>query len=57
MPQEESREPVRSLPAGDNFRAYCPDVDLGGGRAITCLNENAGKLTPDCRDALAKLAR
>jgi hypothetical protein len=41
----------------DNFRAYCPDVDLGGGRAITCLNENAAKLTPDCRDARAKLAR
>jgi cysteine rich repeat protein len=41
----------------DNFRAYCADVDLGGGRAITCLNENAAKLTPDCRDALAKLAR
>jgi hypothetical protein len=41
----------------DDFRASCPDVDLGGGRAITCLNENEAKLTPDCRDALAKPAR
>jgi hypothetical protein len=41
----------------DDFRAYCPDVDIGGGRVIICLSENVAKLTPDCRDALAKLVR
>jgi len=41
----------------DDFRAYCPGVDVGAGRAITCLSENISKLTPVCRDTLAKLAR
>ena len=40
----------------DDFRAYCPNVDVGG-RAITCLSENISKLTPGCRDALVKLVR
>jgi Cysteine rich repeat len=41
----------------DDFHAYCPGVDVGAGRATTCLSENISKLTPGCRDALAKLAR
>lgn len=39
-----------------DFKVFCPDVDLGGGRAISCLEDNKAELTPDCRDALAKLA-
>jgi hypothetical protein len=40
-----------------DFKVFCPDVDLGGGRAIVCLADNKAQLTPDCRDALAKLGR
>jgi hypothetical protein len=40
-----------------DFNAHCPDVDVGGGRAISCLEANKASLTPDCRDALTKLVR
>ncbi|HZP10692.1 hypothetical protein [Methyloceanibacter sp.] len=40
-----------------DFNAHCPGVDLGQGRAISCLEANKPSLTPDCRDALAKLMR
>ena len=39
----------------DDFKAHCPGVDVGEGRAVACLNENLAQLTPDCRGALAKL--
>lgn len=39
----------------DDFNAHCPGVDLGQGRAISCLEANKASLTTDCRDALAKL--
>lgn len=40
-----------------DFKVFCPDVDLGGGRAVVCLEDNKAQLTPDCRDALAKVTR
>jgi hypothetical protein len=41
----------------DDFDAHCPGVDVGGGRAISCLEANKASLTPDCRDALTRLIR
>jgi hypothetical protein len=41
----------------DDFNAHCPGVDLGGGRAIQCLEDNIASLAPQCRDALVKLGR
>lgn len=41
----------------DDFNAHCPGVDLGGGRAIQCLEDNMASLAPQCRDALVKLGR
>jgi hypothetical protein len=39
---------------GEDFRAYCRGVGLGGGHAIACLSENQARLSPGCRSALAE---
>jgi hypothetical protein len=45
---------VRSSCGGD-FRAYCSNVQLGGGRAVECLRANAASLSPTCQSALLGL--
>jgi hypothetical protein len=42
---------VRSACSGD-FRAYCSNVQLGGGRAVECLRANAASLSPTCQSAM-----
>jgi len=42
---------VRNSCARD-FRAYCGDVALGGGRAVACLRANGPSLSPGCQSAL-----
>jgi hypothetical protein len=37
---------------GSDFRAYCGNVALGGGRAVACLRANARSLSPGCQSAL-----
>jgi hypothetical protein len=37
---------------GSDFRAYCGNVKLGGGRAVACLRANAASLSPMCQSAL-----
>jgi hypothetical protein len=39
---------------GEDFRAYCRGVGLGGGHAIACLSENQTRLSPNCRSALVE---
>jgi hypothetical protein len=39
------------------YRAYCSDVDVGGGRVAACLKANAASLSPDYQSGLAELAR
>jgi hypothetical protein len=39
------------------YRAYCSDVDVGGGRVVECLQANAASLSPACQSGLAELAR
>jgi hypothetical protein len=38
---------------GEDYRAYCRGVPLGGGAAIGCLSQNASRLSPQCQGALA----
>jgi hypothetical protein len=38
-------------------RALCPDVQLGGGRLLSCLAEHASALSPSCYGALSAAAR
>jgi hypothetical protein len=38
-------------------RALCPDVQLGGGRLLSCLAEHASALSPTCYGALSAAAR
>jgi hypothetical protein len=45
---------VRSACGGD-FRAYCSNVQLGGGRAVECLRANAASLSPTCQSAMLGL--
>jgi Cysteine rich repeat len=45
---------VRSS-CGADFRAYCGDVRLGGGRAVECLRAKAASLSPTCQSALIGL--
>jgi hypothetical protein len=42
---------------GADQRALCPDVQLGGGRLISCLAEHASALSPTCYGALSAAAR
>jgi hypothetical protein len=42
---------------GVDARTLCAGVDPGGGRIISCLAENASRLTPECYDALARESR
>ena len=37
---------------GMDYRTYCSDVPLGGGRVIECLRENGPSLSRQCRSAL-----
>lgn len=39
------------------YRAYCSDVDIGGGRVVACLQSNAASLSPTCQSGLAELGR
>ena len=39
------------------YRAYCSDVDIGGGRVVACLQANAASLSPTCQNGLAELGR
>jgi hypothetical protein len=40
---------------GAEFRSYCANVQLGGGRAIQCLEANAANLSARCKGALAEI--
>jgi hypothetical protein len=44
---------VRAACAGD-IRAYCAGVQPGGGRIVRCMNENRGKLSEACRNAIVQ---
>jgi len=33
---------------------FCKDVEPGGGRVVRCLKQNENKLSPACRDGLAR---
>jgi hypothetical protein len=37
---------------GMDYRTYCSDVPIGGGRVIECLRENGPSLSRQCRSAL-----
>ena len=37
---------------GMDYRTYCSEVPLGGGRVIECLRENGPSLSRQCRSAL-----
>jgi cysteine rich repeat protein len=39
---------------GEDFRAYCSGVRLGGGRGVACLADNEQRLSPSCKGALAE---
>jgi hypothetical protein len=39
------------------YRAYCSDVDIGGGRVVACLQSKAASLSPTCQSDLAELGR
>jgi hypothetical protein len=41
----------------EEYRAYCSDVDIGGGRVVACLQANAASLSPTCQSGLAELGR
>jgi len=40
---------------GPEFRSYCANVQLGGGRAMQCLEANSAQLSPRCKGALAEI--
>jgi hypothetical protein len=46
---------LRSACGGD-VRSLCGGVQPGGGRIVQCLAQNAGSLSPACRDVLAPFA-
>jgi hypothetical protein len=44
-------------PCRDDARKFCASVQPGGGRAVACLKEHEGELTPACKAALPTLER
>lgn len=40
---------------GFDFRRYCRGIPLGGGRALSCLEANRDRLSPNCQNALVAL--
>jgi hypothetical protein len=46
---------LRSASGGD-VRSLCAAVQPGGGRIVQCLAQNAGSLSPACKDVLAPFA-
>jgi hypothetical protein len=46
---------LRSACGGD-VRSICGGVEPGGGRILRCLADNAGSLSPACREVLAPFA-
>jgi hypothetical protein len=41
---------------GADVRSICGGVPPGGGRIVRCLADNAGSLSPACREVLAPFA-
>lgn len=37
-----------------DYKRYCSNVQLGGGRVMKCLKENEASLSQPCKDALAE---
>lgn len=44
-------------PCRDDARKFCASVQPGGGRAIACLKQREGELSPTCKAALPMLER
>jgi hypothetical protein len=42
---------------GMDYRTYCSEVPIGGGRVIECLRENGPSLSRQCRSALLSAKR
>lgn len=40
---------------GGDLQKFCPDVRLGGGRALGCLRTHAAELSPSCQSTLSSL--
>jgi hypothetical protein len=49
-PRQEARLLRRAC--GMDYRTYCSEVPIGGGRVIECLRENGPSLSRQCRSAL-----
>lgn len=52
-PRQELR--LVRLSCGGDYRTYCSNVPLGGGRVAQCLRTNAASLSPGCQSALMGL--
>ncbi|MEM0909105.1 MAG: hypothetical protein AAGJ94_17195 [Pseudomonadota bacterium] len=37
-----------------DFRRFCPSLRIGGGNFVNCMRQNASRLEPGCRAALAR---
>ena len=51
LTRREQAHVLRSQCSGD-LQKFCANVQLGGGRGVTCLRQHAAELTPGCRGAL-----
>ena len=58
MPPMRPREAITILKlCRTDQQMLCPGIPLGGGRVISCLAENASRLSPGCYAALARARR
>ena len=48
MRRQEMREAC-----GADYKAFCADVQPGGGRIVACLEQNAAKLSASCQKEIA----
>jgi hypothetical protein len=45
----------QEMPCTEEIRAYCADVQPGGGRILQCLKNNESKLSPTCMQRMHDL--
>lgn len=55
QPTAEQKNAIRAACRAD-FMSYCRGVQPGGAKALSCLQRNAGQLSPSCKTVLAGAA-
>lgn len=54
MTEHKERAQKKAEACRADVEQFCRGIEPGGGRVVRCLKDNEAKLTPACRDSLAR---